>query len=447
MGRTRSEIDHILEEALGLSPGDATELVFLGTRDVTTRFAESRIHQHMSASDERLVIRLHREGRIAVTATNDLSTSGLRQALATAADIAGFLEPVEPALGIVQSPAASAAVAYDESTDTADAALRAGMVERIVAAANAEKVEAAGLLRLTTNTTAVANSAGTRQFHAETVAELSISASDDAVLGQGWSTGISHRLADLDAEALARIAVGKAVRSRNPVAIPPGEYTVILEPAAVGQLLLFLGFLAFSGKSFAQGRGVLSGRIGETVTGTNITIHDDPFLPEFAGIPFDYEGVPKQPVVLIENGVARGVVHDRASAVMAGTESTGHALPPDNARGPYPKNLTLLPGDSTLDGMIAATPRGLLITHFWYVNYLNPMKAQVSATTRDGTFLIENGSITQPVQNVRVTPAILEALARVEAIGKERILYPQYSAVMSVPAVKMAQVVVSGDDK
>jgi predicted Zn-dependent protease len=182
----------------------------------------------------------------------------------------------------------------------------------------------------------------------------------------------------------------------------------------------------------------LSGRIGETVTGENITIIEDPFLIDYPGMPFDYEGVPKQKVTLIENGIARGVVHDTASARMAGVVSTGHALPADNARGPYPKNLAILPGDATVDEMIATTQRGLLITHFWYLNFLNPMEAQVTGSTRDGTFLISNGKIGSPVKNLRAIPKILEAFSRATMIGKERALYPQYSAVLNVPTMKIA---------
>jgi predicted Zn-dependent protease len=148
--------------------------------------------------------------------------------------------------------------------------------------------------------------------------------------------------------------------------------------------------------------------------------------------------VPKRKITLIENGVAKGVAHDSRSAKLAGAESTGHALPADNPRGPYPKNLVLAPGDASLDQMIASTTTGLLITHFWYINYLNPMKAQVSGSTRDGTFLIENGAITRPVRNLRATPAILEAFAKADEIGKDRVLYPQYSAVLYVPAMKIA---------
>ena len=435
-----------LDGAVARSRADATEAVYIGLRDATTRFAENRIHQNLVSSDGRVIIRLVKDGRTAVSSTNDLSDDGLDRALADALEIASFLESEEGIPPLVKSPEAPRTEAYFAATDECPPANRAAAVSEIARQANGAGLQSSGLYSLQTNRIAVVNSAGTRQYHEETVAELSVSAADDATLGQGWSIGVAHDIVKLDAAALGRTAVDKAVRSRNPEPLPPGDYTVILEPAAVGQLLLFLGFLAFSGKSFAQGRGVLSGRIGESVTGQNITIIEDPFLPEFPGVPFDCEGVPKQKVVLIENGVAKGVVHDRRSAAIAGTESTGHALPPDNARGPYPKNMTMLPGDSSLDQMIGSTSRGILVTHFWYVNYLNPMLAQVTASTRDGTFLIENGAISKPIRNLRATPAILESFAQVEQIGRERVLYPQYSVVMSIPALKITTMPFVEDD-
>ena len=446
MAIDKDQIFASLNGAISRSPADATEAVYIGLRDATTRFAENRIHQNLVSSDGRVVVRLVKDGRLAVSSTNDLTDAGLDRAVADALEIASFLEPDQGIPGLVKSPAVPDAKSYFANTDHCPPLRRADAVGEIARMAHAEGLQSSGLFRLRTNRIAVANSAGTSQFHEDTMAELSVSAADDASLGQGWSIGAAHNIDNLDPVALGGTAVDKAVRSRNPEPIAPGEYTVILEPAAVGQLLLFLGFLAFSGKSFAQGRGVLSGRIGETVTGENITVIEDPFLEQYPGIPFDYEGVPKQKVTLIENGVARGVVHDRRSAAMAGTESTGHALPPDNARGPYPKNLTLLPGESSLDEMIASTARGILITHFWYVNYLNPMRAQVTASTRDGTFLIESGKISKPIKNLRATPAILEAFARAEQIGRERVLYPQYSVVMSVPAMKITTMPFAEDD-
>lgn len=446
MAITKDQILTSLNGAVARSPADATEAVYIGLRDATTRFAENRIHQNLVSSDGRVVVRIAKDGRVAVSSTNDLSDGGLDRAIADAMEIASFLEPDEGNPGLVKSKTVKDAKSFFKDTDECSPMRRAEAVKTIADMASAEGLETSGLYRLQTNHLAVVNSAGTSQYHEDTVAELSASAADDATLGQGWSAGVAHDINTLDPNALGRIAVDKAVRSRNPEPLPPGDYAVILEPAAVGQLILFLGFLAFSGKSFAQGRGVLSGRMGETVTGTNITIIEDPFLDEFPGVPFDYEGVPKKKVVLIEKGVAKGVVHDRRSAAMAGTESTGHALPPDNARGPYPKNMTLLPGDTSYDDMIASTSRGILITHFWYVNYLNPMRAQVTASTRDGTFLIEDGKITKPVQNLRATPAILESFAQVEQIGRDRVLYPQYSVVLSVPALKFASMPLAADE-
>lgn len=446
MAITKDQILTSLNGAVSRSTADATEAVYIGLRDATTRFAENRIHQNLVSSDGRVVVRITKDGRVAVSSTNDLTDGGLDRAISDALEIASFLEPEQGNPGLVKSQTVNDAKSFFKDTDECSPARRAEAVKTIADMASAEKLETSGLYRLQTNRLAVVNSAGTSQYHEDTVAELSASAADDSTLAQGWSTGVAHDINRLDPQALGRIAVDKAVRSRNPEPLPPGDYTVILEPAAVGQLLLFLGFLAFSGKSFAQGRGVLSGRMGETVTGTNITIIEDPFLDEFPGVPFDHEGVPKKKVTLIEKGVAKGVVHDRRSAAMAGTESTGHALPPDNARGPYPKNITLLPGDASLDDMIASTSRGILITHFWYVNYLNPMRAQVTASTRDGTFLIENGAITKPVQNLRATPAILESLAQVEQIGRDRVMYPQYSVVLSVPALKFASLPLAADE-
>lgn len=438
MLRTKDQILSLLDAALQRSPGDASELVYMENREATTRFAENIIHQNMDSTDARVIVRLVKDGRVAVSSTNDLTRSGLDKLMADAAQIASLLEPDPTFPGLASPSAVRDVSAFHQSTAAITPGARAQAIETITQPAKSSHLEASGVYQTEAQQIAFVNSQGVRLWHRETRAELSISTSDDATLGQGWSISASRNSDLINAAHLGGVAIDKAVRSRNPVTVPAGDYTVILEPAAVGQMLLFLGFLAFSGKSFAQGRGVLSGKIGEKVTGDQITISDDPFLSAYPGMPFDYEGTPKQKVVLIENGIARGVVHDRRTAAMASVASTGHALPPDNARGPYPKNLVMDPGNASFEEMIGATERGLLITHFWYLNYLNPMNAQLTGSTRDGTFLIENGKITSPIRNMRATPAVLEALSRVEMIGRERTIYPQYSAVMFVPALKIA---------
>jgi predicted Zn-dependent protease len=179
--------------------------------------------------------------------------------------------------------------------------------------------------------------------------------------------------------------------------------------------MLGMGSLAMQ-----EGRSFMSGRMGEKITGSNITIWDDGFDPRGVVFPFDYEGVPKQKVMLIEEGVARGVVYDSATAQLEpGRASTGHGLPAPNTMGPIPINLLMKPGSATKEEMIASTEKGIWVTRFHYVNPVHPVKAILTGMTRDGTFLIENGKITRPLKNLRFTQSILEAFANAEMMSKD----------------------------
>ena len=82
-------------------------------------------------------------------------------------------------------------------------------------------------------------------------------------------------------------------------------------------------------------------------------------------------------------------------------------------------NLFLSTGEATVDEMVAATERGLLVTRFHYTNMLDPSAAVLTGMTRDGTFLIEDGEIVGGVRNLRFTEGLLEALSRVDMIGRD----------------------------
>jgi predicted Zn-dependent protease len=144
-------------------------------------------------------------------------------------------------------------------------------------------------------------------------------------------------------------------------------------------------------------------------------------------------------VTLIENGVFRSGVEDRRSAKLAGTESTGHALPPPNPEGPFPLNLFLATGDSSLEDMIAATSRGLLVSRFHYSNVVHPIETTITGMTRDGTWLIEDGHIRHPVKNLRFTQSILEALSNVDLIGRDSELASEFFfSAARVPRLKIS---------
>ncbi|HYT81603.1 MAG TPA: metallopeptidase TldD-related protein, partial [Actinomycetota bacterium] len=247
------------------------------------------------------------------------------------------------------------------------------------------------------------------------------------------------RIGDVDPEAVGRRAFQKARDGQRPRDIEPGRYEVVLEPTAVDTLVAFLAYMGFSGRAIHEGRSPFTGKEGQQVAAPSIDIYDDALSPHTLGLPFDFEGTPKRRFDLIDKGVFRGGVYDRRSAKMAGTESTGHALPPPSPDGAFPLNLFLGTGDATLEDMIAATKHGLLVTKFHYSNVVHPIETTITGMTRDGTWLIENGKVTHPVKNLRFTQSILEALSNVEMIGRDSALVSEFFFSASrVPALKIS---------
>jgi PmbA protein len=179
------------------------------------------------------------------------------------------------------------------------------------------------------------------------------------------------------------------------------------------------------------------------VMGENISIWDDGLSPAGMRMPFDYEGVPKQQVSLIDKGVAKGVVWDTYCAGKQGGDarSTGHALPAGATIGPMPLNLFMAPGGATRDEMIASTKRGIWVSRFWYTRTVHPLNVVTTGMTRDGTFLIEDGKVVGPVRNLRFTQGYVDALNHADLVGRDTMLVlgDLGGGVRSVPALKLAQ--------
>ncbi len=240
----------------------------------------------------------------------------------------------------------------------------------------------------------------------------------------GYAARASVAVAGIDARALSERAAGKASFPGTPAALPPGEHTVVMEPHAVGVLLEMLGESAFNGLAHAEGRGALVGRLGQTVAAPGVNLSDSPRYRHQLQRGIDAEGTAKRPVPLIQDGVAHRVVHDRRSGALAGEESTGHALEPGgDPEGPVPTNLVLAGGGAAgEDELCAGVERGVYVTRLWYGNVIRPKETMVTAVTRDGTFLIEDGRITAPAVDLRLTDSALGILSRVQALGARQTL-------------------------
>lgn len=424
---TVEELVEIGQKAVALSQTDLVEAVLVSGVTNLTRFANNTIHQNVSSADTELTVRSAIGSRVGVASTNDLSDDGLSKCVLRAADIARHQEENPDFVGLPGPSSYETVIAECGETATITPERRAQVVAEIIAVAQRDGLTASGAFTTGPQSLAVVNSEGVAVGQSFAAADLNVTITGPTSSGRATCTAMD--VARIDALSVAETAARKARESAEPIEIEPGEYTVVLEEDAVGDLVGFLGYMGFSGKAFNEGRSFMCGKIGERICGENITIYDDGLDPNFFPLPFDFEGVPRQRVVLIERGIARGVVHDRTTAAKAGVESTGHATPPPGTWGPYPMHLKLAPGEATLEEMIGSTDHGLLITRFHYTNIVHPLRTELTGMTRDGTFLIENGRVVRGVKNLRFTQSVLEALSNVEMIGKsvriaERCLVP-----------------------
>ena len=402
-----------------------------------TRFADSSIHQSTWREDTGVRVRVVEGGKVGVAATNDFSPEGARSAAESALEMArvAVADPEFP--GLAPPAEAPDKGGFDQETADTSPEARAEGVAALVGQLG-EGFHAAGAFDTTAVEVAVSNTEGQFCYAPYTQSTLTTVVSGGEG-GAGAAEVTSGRVSDIDPAEVGRRAYRKAAGSQRPQGIDPGRYTVVLEPQAVSTLVGFLAYIGFGGRLIAEGRSPFTGKAGQKVAGENITIHDDALSSQTLGLPFDFEGTPKQRTALIERGVFRGGVHDRRSGKHAGLDSTGHALPPPNPEGPFPLNLFLEPGDASLEDMISSTERGLLVTRFHYSNVVHPIETTITGMTRDGTWLIENGEVSRPVKNLRFTQSILEALSSVDLVGRDpEIASEFFFAASTVPALKIS---------
>ncbi len=431
------EIRRVSEAALDVSGVDGAEVLFLHEWGGLTRFASSSIHQSTWREDTGLRVRVVSGGRAGVASTNDFSVEGARAAAKSAAEMAqvATVDPDFPGLAPA-SPVPEGRESYDEATASVSPERRADSVATLVAQCDGG-FRAAGAYETSAAEVGLTNSEGQFCYAPSTQASVTTVMSGGEG-GTGFAETFAGRAEELDFEEVGKRAARKASGSQRPRDLEPGRYTVILEPASVSTLTGFLAYIGFGGRAIMEGRSCFTGKEGERVAAPSVSLIDDARHPRTLGLPFDFEGTPRQRVALIEEGVFRSGVFDRRSAKLAGRASTGHALPPPNPEGAFPLNVCMEPGTSSLQDMIASTDRGVLVTRFHYSNVVNPTASVITGMTRDGTFRIEGGEIAHPVKNLRFTQSILEALSNVEAVGSDLELASEFFFSASVvPALKI----------
>jgi predicted Zn-dependent protease len=423
----------VVDAARALGVGEIEAIVSEETQALT-RFANNAIHQNVAERSTQLSVRPVIDGRTARATTNRLDREGIRDVVAEAVAITRLNER-DPDLPPLAEPAQIDRVQrYFETTAQATPEDRAQAVAEAVRAVSGEGQTAAGIYSTDATRYSLHNSRGASASYRETMARFSITAM--AGDSSGWAKASACDRRVLDPLALARSAALKAAASRSPRELPPGRYTVILEPAAVLDLAGQM-FTDFSGTAVRDGRSFLNDRIGQKLFGENITVHDDVRHPLQAGAPFDAEGVPRQRLTLVDAGVVREIAYCRQTAAQAGAAPTGHGFPLPNETGEAPMNIVIAGGATSVDEMVARTERGILVTRLWYIREVDPYDKIFTGMTRDGTFLVEGGEVVAGVRNFRFNVGLMEMLSNVEALSPTVRTSGEETFDMVVPAMKV----------
>ena len=413
------------DRILGMAKADKTRITIDSGWTGNTRFAGGEITTSGEANDATVTVVSTIGKRRASASTNVLEDASLRRTVDLAERLAK-LSPEDPEImPDLTSQTYSPVRGFIDATANLGGEARAAAAKRVIERAAdtgkaAGEVFVAGYLEANANARAIVNSSGLFAYHRSTDANLSTTVRTPDGTGSGWASAGARNWSAIDPAALGVRAAQKAVASRNPTAIEPGMYTVVLEPQAVADLVPQLGG-AFNARAADEGRSPFSKkgggtRLGEKIADERVTIYSDPTDADLLAAPFDGEGLPIQRRVWIEKGVLKNLTYSRFWAQKQGVQPTGGGG--GFGGGGFPGGLKMNGGTKSLDELIAGTQRGILVTHFFYIRSLDQRTVMLTGLTRDGTFLIENGKVTKSLKNFRWNESPLFMLNKIEEVGR-----------------------------
>ncbi|HYD55232.1 MAG TPA: TldD/PmbA family protein [Gemmatimonadaceae bacterium] len=429
---SRADAQAIIERAVRLSQADEIQVNVGGGTQTNVRFADNRMSTAGSVSNVTLTIQSSYGKRSAAVQVNDASDAALERAVRQSEALARLAPENPEAMPPLGAQQYAEVPAWFEGTANLSAAERAAAARvAIEAARESGDLQAAGFIQVAASATALGNKRGLFAYHRGTSANYTLTVRTADGTGSGWAGADHPDWSRIDPARVAETAIQKARLSRNPSAVEPGRYTVILEPQAVGDLVQLLGF-ALDARSADEGRSAFSkagggNKIGEKIVDERVTIVSDPRDPDLLAQPFDGQGLPLGRQVWIENGVLKNLAYSRFWAQRRTVQPTG-----------FPSSMKMVGGSSDLDQMVASTPRGILVTRLWYLRQVDPRTILFTGLTRDGTFLIENGKLSRSIRNLRFNESPLFLLNNVELIGRaQRLAGTEAGGNVVLPALKV----------
>ena len=432
----------VAQALIARSPADETEVTVTSLEERFVRFAGVGPTQSADREQIECAVRVRmRAGealREARATAGSVEPSALDSALQRALALAKIAEPdtdAVPLAGTVSVPETATVRPTSDHTFRE----KATWVRTAVEACRSHDFAPAGLVQTTTATRALANSAGRAVSGATNRASFALTASGPPEHGGGgYASQITSNAEAIDAEAVVQRAVEKAVASRQPKVLPPGEYSVVLEPEAVASLMLFPTYCGFGAQEVHEESSFLCDRMGESVFPESLTVVDDAHGEENPGFLFDGEGSPRQCKTLIDRGRLTGPVTDARWARRMKLENSGHGAAQPSTAGPRPRNLCVKPGSSSLAELVQGMDYGLLVTQLHYANLIEPRELTLTGMTRNGTFLVERGQIVGAIRNLRFTQSLVKALERVTDVGNQvRLAGALFDGEVATPALRI----------
>lgn len=399
----------LTDRVLSMSKAEETFVAVNNNERANLRFARNTATTSGASSGTTLAITSSFGKRSGTVTTAQFDDGSLERALRNAEEIAKVSPENPEAMPVLGAQTYSPVNAYFEDAATASPDWRAASVETAIALSKKKDVVSAGFVETQAAMQAVASSKGLFAYDRFTTADYNLTARTPDGSGSGWASKSFNELRLLEPSKLAATAIDKAALAKSAAAIEPGKYTVVLEPAAMADLIVFMMFSANArqadeGRSFFSKKGG-GNRVGEQIVSEKVRIYSDPAHPVAPTVSFDGQGLPISRNVWIENGVLKDLFYSRFWAEKMGKKPTAG-----------PSNLIMEGGNATADELIAGTERGVLVTRFWYIRPLDPQRILVTGLTRDGLFLIEKGKVTRPVKNMRWNETPIVALNNLDAM-------------------------------
>ncbi|GGG13770.1 TldD/PmbA family protein [Pontibacter amylolyticus] len=428
---TEQQAREIMQKALQYSKADECVVNLMGGTSGNIRYANNAVSTSGENSTTSLVVTSAFGKKTGIATINEFDDASLEKAVRRSEELAQ-LAPENPEYMPIMGPQKYAkSNAYFKSTADFSPQQRAEAAAASILPARERKLKAAGYLQHNAGFQAMLNSKGLFAYHPSTDVEFSVTVRNEAGTGSGYASRGYNDISKLNTAQASKIAMDKAEGSAKAVAIEPGKYTVILEPAAVAVLLENM-FFNMDARSADEGRSFMSKqggktKIGEKLVDAKVNIYSDPIHPELPTATWSGDGRPVERVNWIENGVVKNLYASRYWAENKGAKSI-----------PMPNNAIMEGGKASLEEMIKNTERGILVTRLWYIRSVDPQTLLLTGLTRDGTFLIENGKIKHPVKNFRFNESPIIMLNNLEEMGRpERVISGESNVNYILPPLKV----------